>query len=218
MQRAAKLVGSAVLAFAALASTGAGAHGIWFAQRATQLSLIYGVGADDLDVVKRLPKVRSIAGYDEQGRAVPTQLRAAGPIVVVDSESPPAVVSAVLEVSETSYKYAVHLAGPLDTGIKPLPDQVLQIVPAGPVPNTSGRPLKLQVIFQGKPVAGAQVLADYVNEAAATPVKTAADGTVTIKVRNQGLNVISATYESPAGAQKTAHRAALSFVLPHGTD
>ncbi|MBJ7379063.1 MAG: DUF4198 domain-containing protein, partial [Sphingobium sp.] len=29
-----------------------GAHGIWFAQRARQLALIYGVGADDLDAVK----------------------------------------------------------------------------------------------------------------------------------------------------------------------
>ncbi|MBJ7375941.1 MAG: DUF4198 domain-containing protein, partial [Sphingobium sp.] len=30
----------------------ASAHGIWFAQRARQLALIYGVGADDLDAVK----------------------------------------------------------------------------------------------------------------------------------------------------------------------
>ena len=37
----------------------AGAHGIWFAQRATQLALMYGVGADDLDAVRRLPPTYS---------------------------------------------------------------------------------------------------------------------------------------------------------------
>lgn len=37
----------------------ADAHGIWFAQRARQLALIYGVGADDLDAVKRLPLIVS---------------------------------------------------------------------------------------------------------------------------------------------------------------
>ena len=45
---------SALLAagFATLAgSIPAQAHSIWFAQRARQLALIYGVGADDLDAV-----------------------------------------------------------------------------------------------------------------------------------------------------------------------
>ena len=40
----------------------ADAHRIWFAQRARQLALIYGVGADDLDAVKRLPLVKTVTG------------------------------------------------------------------------------------------------------------------------------------------------------------
>ena len=31
-----------------LAMSAAHAHGIWFAQRATQLALLYGIGGDDL--------------------------------------------------------------------------------------------------------------------------------------------------------------------------
>ena len=49
-----------------IATSAADAHGIWFAQRATQLALIYGVGADDLDSVKRLPLIKSVSGYDAQ--------------------------------------------------------------------------------------------------------------------------------------------------------
>ena len=66
----------------------ADAHGIWFSQRATQTALIYGVGADDLDAVKRQPLVERIDGYDEVGETVPTQLRVAGPLLLVDTESP----------------------------------------------------------------------------------------------------------------------------------
>ena len=49
---------SSRMVFAALAAAGtvlaassAGAHGIWFAQRANQIAMIYGVGSDDLDAV-----------------------------------------------------------------------------------------------------------------------------------------------------------------------
>jgi hypothetical protein len=48
----------------------ADAHGIWFAQRARQLALIYGVGADDLDAVKRLPLINAVKGFDAQGLPV----------------------------------------------------------------------------------------------------------------------------------------------------
>ena len=61
------------------AATVAQAHGIWFAQRSNQLALIYGAGAEDLDAVKRLPKVKSVAAYDENGKEVPTQLAPNGP-------------------------------------------------------------------------------------------------------------------------------------------
>ena len=49
----------------ALLASQVNAHGIYFAERATQLAMIYGVGADDLDTVKRLPKVEAIHGFDE---------------------------------------------------------------------------------------------------------------------------------------------------------
>jgi nickel transport protein len=231
----------------ALATSAAQAHGIWFAQRATQLALLYGIGSDDLDSVKRLPLVRSIAGYDAEWKPIPTTLRVAGPLLLVDSESQPTVVAAVLfngiwsktpegewlkkgrdevpnaTTSEKNFKYAVRIVGPLSTPIPPLPGQTLQIIPVdATLPVLMGKPLKLRVLFQGKPVAGARVMWDWLNDPDGKPVKTAADGTVTVKVRNQGLNVITAIFDGPSDeptkADKMEHLATLSFVLPHAPE
>jgi len=238
----------AALAVAAclVATQAAQAHGIWFAQRATQLALLYGIGADDLDSVKRQSMVESIAGYDSDWKPIPTKLRVAGPLLLVDSESQPTVVTAVLfngiwsktpegewlkkgrdevpnaTTAEKNYKYAVRIVGPLSKPVPPLANQTLQIIPVGAIPDLMGKPLKVRVLFQGKPVGKARVMWDWLNDPDGKPVKTAADGTVTIKVRNQGLNVITAIFDGPSDeptkADKMEHLATLSFVLPHAPE
>jgi nickel transport protein len=190
--------------------------------------------------------VQSIAGYDSNWKPIPTKLRVAGPLLLVDSESQPTVVTAVLykgigsktpegewvnkgrdevpkaTVSEKNYKYAVRIVGLLTGQIPPLPRQTLQIVPVGEIPQVMGKPLKLRVLFQGKPVAKARVMWDWLNDPDGKPVKTASDGSVTIKVRNQGLNVVTAIFDGPSDeptkADKIEHLATLSFVLPHAPE
>ena len=247
MKSIGKFAAAAALTAGVFASSASQAHGIWFAQRATQLALIYGVGADDLDSVKRLPLIEKVAGYDAEWKPVPTSLRVAGPLVLVDSEGEPVVVAAVMQngiwsktpdgewvkkgrdevpdakISEKTIKYAVHIRAPLSAPMPPLPDQTLQIVPvdAG-IPEQMGRPLQLRVLFQGKPVANARVLTDFVNDPDGQPVKTGADGAVTINIRNQGLNVVTAIFDGPADeptkVDKVEHLATLSFVLPHAPE
>src|SRR5258708_35650819 len=154
---------------------------------------------------------------------MPTTLGVAGPLLLVDSDSQPTVVAAVLyngiwskttegewlkkgrdevpnaRTSEKNFKYAVRIVGPLSTPIPPLPEQTLQIVPvSATLPGLMGKPLQLRVLFQGKPVAGARVISDWLNDPDGRPVKTAANGTVTITVRNQGLNVITAIVDGPS--------------------
>lgn len=224
----------------------ASAHGIWFAQRATQTALIYGVGADDLDAVKRQPLVTSIVGLDETLQPVPTTLRVAGPLLLVDSEGDASVLGAVLfngiwskrpdgewvkksrdevpdaVVAEKNYKYAVQLRGPLSGPLPALPGHTLQIFPAGPIPEMLDQPLKLKVMFDGKPAAGVRVLRDYVNDPDAKPQLTAKDGTVTIRVRNQGANVVTAIFDGPSDepkkADKMEHLATLTFTLAHAPE
>lgn len=233
---------------AGLAATGAAqSHGIWFAQRATQLALLYGVGADDLDAVKRFPQVTSMNGYDADGKPVPTSLHVDGRLLLVDLENQPAIVSAVLDngtwsrtpdgkwhkqgrdeqptatVSEKNTKYAVHIRGQLAKPLPLLPGQTLQIVPVeARLPELMGQPIKLRVYYKGKPVAGAKVMHDWLNDPDGKPVLTGADGTVTIAVRNQGLNVIVAIFnspsEEPAKYDHLEHLASLSFVLPHAPE
>lgn len=247
MKNLTRFVAAAGLAAGVLATTAASAHGIWFAQRSNLLALIYGVGADDLDAVKRQPKVKNVAAYDQDGKPVETQLTVNGPLLVVNIDNQPAIVTAVLDngmwsktpdgkwhnkgkdevpdaaVSEWTVKYAVHLRQPLARPLPALPNQTLQIVPVDKtLPEQVGKPIKLRVLYQGKPVQGAKVIADFVTDPDAKPVKTGKDGTVTIKVRNQGLNVVAATYDSPppdaTKVTKVEHLATLSFVLPHAPE
>lgn len=238
---------AATLSIGLLTAQVAQAHGIWFAQRAKQVALIYGIGADDLDTVKRMPLIKNVSGYDAEWKPIAASVRAAGPIVLIDSESPPTVLTAVLDngiwakspdgewhkkgrdevpdavIAERTMKYAVAIQGPLSSPIPPLPHQTLQIVPVeASLPDLLGKPLKLRVLFQGKPVADARVLTDFVNDPDAKPLRTAADGTVTITVRNQGLNVINAVFDGPSDDLKKVDRveylATLSFVLAHAPE
>jgi len=239
-----RLVAAVALATATLTAAVAQAHGIWFAQRATKLALIYGVGADDLDSVKRLPKITGVSAFDADGKQVPTKLAADGLLALVDTEANPAVVAATMDngmwsktpdgkwhakgrdevpdaiTSEHTYKYAVHIRSALNGPLQPIPGHVLQIVPVDKaIPEKMGQPLKLRVLHNGKPVRGAKILTDWVNDPDAKPLKTAANGTITVKVRNQGLNVITAILETPpndpAKTKIVEHLATLSFVLPH---
>lgn len=241
------LAWSAAVAGGVLApALAADAHGIWFAQRAKQIAIIYGIGADDLEAVKRQPNMESVQAWDADLKPVGAQLRTAGSLVIVDTDAPPAIVSAVLQngtwsklpdgefvkkpkdevpnsvKSETTIKYAVSIQGPLTKPVPLIPAQALQIIPNGPIPAKLGAPLTYRVTFKGKPIAGAKVINDMVNDPDAAEVPTKSDGTVTLPVRNQGLNVIRAVYISPTDQPTKIdhyeHTATLAFTLPHAPE
>ena len=242
------LAARSVLVVLALGFTAfpAQAHGIWFAQRSDDLALIYGEGGDDLNAAKRLPLVRQVTGYDASGKALRTSLSASGKLAVVDLRESPAVVAAVLDNgiwtksadgkwhkkpkgevanavrSSLNYKYAVHLLAPLKAPLAALPGHQLQLLPQSDLPQLRGEILRLKVLFQGKPLAGAQVVADFVNDPDAEPLLSGPDGIVEVAVRNQGLNVIAVHVETPPpDAQLTdevEHIATLSFRLKHAPE
>lgn len=241
-----RTLSAATFAAVLMASIAAQAHGIWFAQRAKQLALIYGLGADDLDMVKRLPQVESITAYDADYRPIKAVARVAGPIVLVDADAQPTLVAAIMPygvwsrvgdgewekktlaelpnatASTRNIKYAVSIQGPLIKPIPALPGQSLQILPAGTIPDELGAPLKYQVLYNGKPIAGARVINDFVNDPDAKEFVTDVDGTVTMPVRNQGLNVVRAVYvgptDQPALYKQIESTATLSFTLGHAPE
>lgn len=231
----------------ALASMHAAAHGIWFAQRSGELALVYGHGGEDLDMIKRHDKITAVAAFDAAGAPVKTALRKTDHLVLADLQARPAIIAAVLDNGYWSkgpddkwvnkgrdevpnakesgryIKYTVYLNKPLSAPLAPLPGQVLQIVPVKvALPHHKDESIALRVLFNGKPVAGARLVRDYVNDPDAKPIVTGKDGLVTIRVRNQGLNVIAASFDAPpddpAKATKNGLFASLAFVLQHGPE
>lgn len=240
MRRSRRVIAATLLA--GFATVPAEAHAVWFAQRARQTALIYGVGADDLDAVKRFSFIETMVGYDVNYQPIKATPRIAGPIVLVDSEQQPTLLSVVFfngiwsrvngefeakgrdeapasTLSEKNYKYSVAIMGPLDKPVPSLPDQVLQIVPVGAIPAMLGSPMTYQVLFRGKPAVGATVINDLVNDPDQMPTTTDAQGKVTMAVRNQGLNVLEAVFVSPTDNPKKYDRiensATLTFTLAH---
>jgi nickel transport protein len=85
-----------------------------------------------------------------------------------------------------------------------------------------GQTMRVRVLYQGKPVAGARVINDLVNDPDAKKTITGADGIAAITVRNQGINVVNAVYDGPSDeplkASKMEHEATLTFVLQHAPE
>jgi uncharacterized GH25 family protein len=229
------------------AASVAQAHAVWFAERAkTRLAVIFGDGSDESDSVARQKLITGVAGYDRDYRPIPAALHVAGPLLLFDSEKPATLETVAVDygvwsktpdgewqnagkdeirnaqISEHNYKYAVHLSGPLAKPLPLFPDQLIQIVPIGAIPQQMGKPLKVRVYFKGKPLAGALVQPDEPTDPDDVGQKTAADGTTTIKVRNQGLNVVVATFNAPSDQpnkyNQMEYKATLSFVLPHAPE
>lgn len=227
-------------------SLNAYSHGIWFAERSSELALIYGEGADDLNTVKRQHKVNSIKGYQQKWQPVDTKLVVSGPLLILDGQEKLSAVTAVLDngiwsktkegkwyakgrdaipdalLSERTMKYAVHLRGEL-RHVPVIEEQKLQLQPVGEnFSNVSGQDVTLKILYAGQPVAGAKVIGDFVNDPDAKPLLSDVNGMVTLPIRNQGLNVVAAVYDGPADdpnkVDKIEHLATLSFVLPHAEE
>lgn len=212
----------------------------------TGFAVIFGDGSEESDPLKRQKLITSIHGYDRDYRPLAAALHAAGPLLLFESDKPATVETVAVDygtwskapdgewknagkdeirnakASEHNYKYAVHLSGPLAKPVPLFPDQVIQIVPIGPIPQQHGKPLKVRVVFKGRPLAGALVQPDEPTDPDNIGQKTGPDGTTTIHVRNQGLNVVVATFDAPSDQpskyDQMEYKATLSFVLPHAPE
>jgi nickel transport protein len=231
----------AALAAALCSALPAGAHEIWFAQRSGKLALIYGAGAHDLDMVKRLPKVVSTQGLDAEGKTVPAELKATENLVIVEAAPEAALITSVMDnglwsktpdgkwhnkgrdevpdavVSGRYYKHATFLRKRPAGAMAPVPGLKFQIVAVGKTfPTKKGQPLTVQVLFEGKPAAGAKVYQDAVTDPGGAHVISDKNGRATFQVRNGGLNVLLAEFqarpENPAQTLMTEHVATLSFM------
>jgi len=225
----------------------ASAHDIYFAQRAKHVALVYGEGADDLDMVKRLPKLAPLVALDADGKPVAAQMVAKGITPVVEAGAPYVIVAAAMDygywtrrpdgefaeatkdqvpgaiMGQHSMKYAVHLTTLTPRSVPLMPGQHLQIMPADKaIPDESGKIIRVKVLLDGKPAAGAELSPDCVNDPDGPKILTDAQGFASFRLRNQGLNVVGARLVEKSAEPKkydfTEHLATLSFILPHAPE
>ncbi len=122
-----------------------------------------------------------------------------------------------------SAKYAkaiVNLGGAAEDISKPV-GQTLEIVPlANPASLKAGEPLPLQVLYEGKPLASADVKATFAGftkegDAFAFAAHTDKEGKVKVKVWHPGLWLVvvkkDMPFADPAQCDKDMHAATLTF-------
>jgi uncharacterized GH25 family protein len=229
---------SGALSLALLLPASAGAHGAWVAERWGELGVVYGHGAgDDPYDPARIMKAKAVA---EDGAAIAVAVETRENHAILKAEGEPAAVTFAFDngywtekadgtwVNEPKDKVAdAKSAGHyiknslsllhIHDGLPAFPAQDLQIVPLdNPVGRKAGDPIRLRVLYEGKPLAGAVVTLDYVNQASLKSAPTDADGEVVVDIRNDGLNVLavdhSVTLEDDPKADKIGYTATLSFV------
>ena len=113
-----------------------------------------------------------------------------------------------------SFESVKHLSGWGPAAANPV-GAPLEIVPAGdPLALRDGDKLAVRVLADGKPVAGAVVMYD-----GKVRGETGADGTVNVRIRHGGMQLIQASVRTPnpgPEADEVVHTTALTFTLGDG--
>jgi nickel transport protein len=227
---------SLIAALAFTASTlSANAHGVWLAPRHGEVAIVYGAGP--MDDAYSPEKLRDVKALTVDGKPLPVILekqknfatvvapKEAGFVVLqldngIWTKGPDGKTRNVARASVPgaqsslhSIKYNTHVLSEEARAGHPVGHK-LEIVPlANPVKLKPGDSLSMQVLFNGKPLVGAVVKADYVNDANMKSGKTDAEGKITLPVRNDGLNVIGVSHSNPVENSAEIDRESLFSTL-----
>jgi uncharacterized GH25 family protein len=220
------------------------AHGIYFAQRAGATTLVLGHGGDDLGY--DAAKVTEFVVIDAQGQAheAATELLRRQLSLRRDVATAPAAAWAryyggfhgkdaqgkwhsgprgqqgeAVQVGEYLKTALAVLRGDFDVRRLTPPSDGLAIVPLSqPLALHAGDRLRVRVMFNGKPLAGARVVEDFVNASHARGARTDSRGEASVRVRNQGLNTLAVTHteqRKDSQADFREHLGTLSFRLDY---
>jgi len=184
------------------------AHDVWVAKGAEGLVVKYGHG-DKLDPYKPT-NVTEAKAYDMSGKEVPVTVKPQDTRAILNAAQDPALVAVVFSpgvyvktpegyknVSKREAKDVIestrsmtwnkNLWGWNDSFGKPLGGK-MEIVPAkNPLSLKVGDALAFQVLYDGKPLAGATVSAEGVGK---DTLKTDPNGRAQVVIKKTGLNVM----------------------------
>lgn len=227
---------------ALLASADAFAHGLWTEQRRGHIETVYGHGAEDSAF--KPEKISGAWAYDKNGKMIPVTVERQSDHARLQPLKPAAVLGVALDNGAWSktpdgnwvnqgrsqvpnsteslhtYKYslAIYAEGAKLPDLKPLK---LVILPeTDPLKVGPGKPLPVRVLADGKPLAGVELVGDYRGAPHQVSAKTDAQGRAQVLVRNEGLNIISASVylpvENNADIEKRGLFTSLTFLgEPH---
>lgn len=234
-----------LFAAGALSPLAAQAHGVWVAQRTGQWALVLGEGPVDDEY--QVHSVKSVQGRAADGSAAPVALKPQARNVLLDASPGLASVALAFEdgywsqgaegkwvtgprsqvpmAKKVGYymMYTTTVLGPATGGPAQPFGLPLEIVPlADPLSLKRGQRLAVQVLFEGRALAGAMVRADYIGDTHGRPLKTDARGRVQVRLGSSGLNVIKASHARArtdrTEADEDGFSATLAFTLPQPKD
>ncbi|WP_120496584.1 DUF4198 domain-containing protein [Kiloniella sp. EL199] len=225
----------------ALLPTASFAHGIWITDRFGEPSIVYGHGASD--DAYQAEKLKSVQIHTSDGKVSKGETRETDSYIKLKIPQKTQAVTAAfdngywtkdakgkwhnLKKSEVEnpvssghyFKYTTHIPLGATALEKPfgLP---LEIYPLqNPHTMEQGDKLALRVLLNNEPAKGLKVIADYINDEAATKLITDDKGEVSITIRNQELNVIAVSttkeLKDKTHADEEGYFSTLSFTLEH---
>ncbi|MDO5091581.1 MAG: DUF4198 domain-containing protein [Cardiobacteriaceae bacterium] len=224
---------------ALFAAQHAHAHASWIAERLDQPTIIYGHGGEDNAYGDKT--ISHLTGLDKDGKVIALDMEKHAHNVSLKAGDEHYAAAYVIDNGywtkdadgkwHNQPKHAVANAASASHSIKTalgilregskidpaaLPDLKLLIVPLGDVAHSHmGDKIGVQVLFEGKPLAGAKIIGDYVNDSDNTVATTDADGKAEIAVRNHGWNVFATGHKvelkDDQNADALSYTATLSF-------
>ena len=233
--------GALVATCCAFAAGGLQAHGVWVAQRAGEWAVVLGeAGTDD---AYKVEAVKRVAAHGASGAPLAVSLSHRERTVVVEPD--PASTSLAVsfedgfwsQTADGKWHSGSRLAVPqarksgyyqmfnrtvIARGSVPrhalgLP---LEIVPqADPLSKKRGDRLRVQVLFNGLPLANSRVWPDYLNGEPRDAVRTDQKGFADIRLRSAGLNVVKVSHAVARAdkdeADEDSYASTLAFSLAH---
>jgi len=230
--------GLSVLALSFMASS-AFAHGIYTAERHSDMAIVYGHGPSDEAYDN--DKVKALQGHNAAGKALELSVDRSGNYVTFKPTDELVAISAQFdngywseksdgewvnkpmnEVEDAKqgghylkYNTAYLKADDAEPSALGLDFEIVPMV--NPLTLEPGDELKVQVLVQGEPTADIPVVAAFVTDRDSDVVKTDDDGYATLTIRNNGLNVVAAETSTELKdnpkADKASHFATLSFTF-----
>lgn len=229
-----------LFAAALLVTHDAAAHGVWAVQRDGALAVIYGEGqAEEAYDPARLTQVGAwLANGEATGWR--SEIRSGQLFIQATSAARLALQFDAGEWTQTArgdwlpggrgsavpdakltyrlLRFASVLLSA--TGERAMPSAMpLEIQAlADPFRLDRGQSLPIRVLLRGEPLAGAKVIADFINDEEAAPVIADQDGVARVRLGGNGLNVLQTSYTEacaePCAVDRNAYSATLSFTLP----